>query len=238
MTHEKILSARLMKSVPMYIEKNYGAHAASEYLKRTGVSGEQLNDSDLWLSWEQYLAMLSELVRITGDESSAYEAGRYVSAPGVLKEAWHLLFTGLVNVKTAFKALIPVGRMYNRSADWEILDITGTSVRLRINWMEGIRTNRASCLNRQGMLASIPAMFGMPEARSSELQCQADGHDSCIEEYACKTLDGVCSRSGSRQRASSLPPQPCLYFRRFGPWPRQLRLSPFSPGLSLTTPSS
>lgn len=183
MNNEKVITARLMRIFPLYVEQNYGLDAKEEYLMRTGVSSDDLSDPDAWVSWGQYLRMLDELVRLTGDGSSPYKAGVLTASKGVLNEAWHLLFTGLVNVKTVFRALVRIGHMYNRSADWEILDITGSSVRLRINWKDGIRTNRASCLNRQGMLASIPTMFGMPEARSSELQCQADGHDSCVEEY-------------------------------------------------------
>ncbi|MBI5235074.1 MAG: response regulator [Deltaproteobacteria bacterium] len=183
MTTEKLISIRLMKCFPVYIEKNYGPDAAIEYLKRTGLTSEQLNDPDLWITWEQYIRMIDELVKFTGDQSSPFEAGKYASAPTILHEAWHLIFANLVDMKTMFRTLVKINPMYNRTADWEIIELTRTCVRLRIKWRHGIRTTKASCLNRQGMIGATTTMFGMPQAKSKELQCQSDGYDSCVEEY-------------------------------------------------------
>ena len=176
------VSTRVIKSVFVYLEKKYGETTLIKFCKNLPLDYEYLADENNWISWSFYKDFLNKLVEFTNDEDSPFKAGTYAAS----KECWGNLFyvfTFFNSPKYIFKKALEYNPNFNKSASWEVIELSSNKALLKIKWNDGFITDRNCCINRHGQLASIPTVSSVPPAKVREIQCVCNGADCCIEEY-------------------------------------------------------
>ncbi|MFH1728194.1 MAG: hypothetical protein ABIA04_07240 [Pseudomonadota bacterium] len=148
------LSTRVLKSVFVYIRREYGVDELSSFTQKLSLPFDYLRDENNWVSWKFYKEFLNELVSFTSDPESPYKAGLYAAS----KDVWGSFFfifkllksTRIIaSPKSVFKKVVETNSKFNKSASWDIINSTDKSIKLKILWNNDFKADKNCCINRQ-----------------------------------------------------------------------------------------
>lgn len=177
-------NARVIGGVVDYCEELFGRPGLEEALKQAGVSYSDITNHENWISAETYEYLLHLLVDRTGDPLAPFKIGLRTLSKERLGSLWFIIgLANLSSIRSLYKVGIESCSLFNRSADWKILDISANKVMFKITPRAGITIGKLGCLHRQGAFCAVPILFGMPQAECTESKCVANGDNCCIEEY-------------------------------------------------------
>ncbi|PIX85271.1 MAG: hypothetical protein COZ32_09415, partial [Nitrospirae bacterium CG_4_10_14_3_um_filter_53_41] len=177
------VNCRAFNCILVYVEETYGRKALEEFISRTGLSLDYLQDQNHWVSWSYYCNLLETLVEWTGDPASPFKAGTYSGH----KKSWGYLFYifyAFGNVGKVLKKVTEIAPHINKGAEWTLLRLQKNKCTFRVHMKEGYPAKKVCCECRLGQVAGISRAFGMPLGKARETQCQALGADSCILEIS------------------------------------------------------
>jgi diguanylate cyclase (GGDEF)-like protein len=171
------LTSRLILS---YVEREAGGQAAAQMLSLAGLSSieDQLRDENYWFSYETKLALWDAAERVLKDP----EVARHVGAT-VLK------LSVAMGLKRTLRALGTPGFVYgnvvraNAKFNWahqlEVVEKDDDWLRLRYTDVSGAGYHHYDCEYTQGLLATVPQLFGLPPARVTQTTCGVRGGGYC-----------------------------------------------------------
>ena len=176
------LSCMAIKPVLVYIEKRFGKEELKKFVIETGMDLDYLEDKDNWISFDYYNAFLEKLVIFTGNPDVAYETGRYFSYSffNYMLNILKLVSTPLI----AFKKAAEYSSLYTRIGKFEYTSTGNSKGILKYVIFPGHTQSKLNCDAIKGLYAAFPSMWGLPPAKIKEIQCQAEGADSCVYEIS------------------------------------------------------
>jgi|GEM_PF-705393 len=171
------LTSRLLFA---YVEREAGGHAVQELLERAGLQDEEeeLRDENCWFSYETKLALWRAAQEVLGDRQVAEHAGEAA-----------LDLSVAMGLKRALRALGTPGFVYgnvaraNAKFNWAhelvVVESGHESVRMSYRDIAGVGYDPLDCQYTKGLLATVPQLFGLPQASVEHPVCGARGEGSC-----------------------------------------------------------
>lgn len=182
------LNVRVINHILYSFESDFGRDELVKFMDKTGIPLKYFQNEYNWVSYEYHCNLLHQLVKYTGDEKKPYKYGlniiKYTEALGVMRT----LFTLIPTPSYVYKTLASTSPRYSKNGEFKHVNIKKNKAIIEFKSYKEFKPNKYNCLNINGILTAIPALFGLPYADVKELQCEADGADSCIYEIAWQKL--------------------------------------------------
>lgn len=171
------VTSRLILS---YVERERGRRAVKELLARAAMVEREaeLRDEDTWFSFEEKIKLWQAAAAVTGDPLIAERVGERV-----------LEFNVGMTVRRALRALGSPDFVYRNIArangkfNWahalEVVERHPGHVRLAYRDVSGVGYHRFDCDYTNGLLRTIPQLFGLPAATVAHPVCGARGEGHC-----------------------------------------------------------
>jgi diguanylate cyclase (GGDEF)-like protein len=163
-----------------YVEREAGGHAVQELLERAGLEAaeRELRDENCWFSYETKLALWGAAEEVLGDPDVAEHAGEAaldLSVAMGLKRALRALGTPAFVYGNVARA----NAKFNWAHELVVIDSGRESVRMRYKDISGVGYHRHDCRYTKGLLATVPQLFGLPQAHVEHTLCGARGDRWC-----------------------------------------------------------
>ncbi len=171
------VSVRTTRSMLLYFERTYGRARLEQAWTQMPLSLEYLDDLKNFISYAFLERFLSQLTEASGDPDFVDKAGRHIATPEGLGFAYYLL-RSVGSPELAYRKTIELGATYNRVGHFTVEKSSPNE--LTLSYRSDVRENhRLACRGRMANFCSFPTIWGLPEAKVEELQCQVQGADSC-----------------------------------------------------------
>lgn len=182
------LSVRIINHILHSFEADYGRNELVKFMDKTGLPLKYFQNEYNWVSFEYHCNLLNQLVKYTGDKDIPYKYGmniiKYSDSLGVMKT----LFTLTPSPSYVYKTLVATSPRYSKNGIYKNTEIKKNKAIIEFQHFKNFKADKNNCMHIRGIFTSIPTFFGLPYANVKELQCAADGADSCIYEITWQKL--------------------------------------------------
>src|SRR3954451_13294382 len=164
-----------------YVRSVAGDDAVARVLERAGVpyTAEQLEDQAIWWSYETRIRLFEAATEVVGDPRLMYEVGASAMQSG-LAHGIVILLRAMGTPRQVFKQLPRAVGKFSTTSTMEIVESGATSATIRFTLHPGFEHSRLDCIYAQGLLTTVPTVFGLPPAAIEHGECESDGAPSCI----------------------------------------------------------
>ncbi|MFH1836517.1 MAG: ATP-binding protein [Candidatus Omnitrophota bacterium] len=179
------LNCRAVKAIILYFGNIYGQQELENFVYKTQMSLDYLEDPHNWISFDYFCRLLKSLVEYTGDPKAPYNAGIYtckVKTFGALSN----IASRFGSPRSMYKLTVEVSPMYAKMDTFSISDLKRNSCTITLRMNKGYKQDKNNCLNLQGTFASIPLLWNLPQAKVKEEECSADGKEACVYKVTWK----------------------------------------------------
>ncbi|MBC7963716.1 MAG: GAF domain-containing sensor histidine kinase [Steroidobacteraceae bacterium] len=175
---EPLYSSRIIDIFLKLLGKRYPHVNVGELLSYAGMKAYEVADQGHWFTQEQVDRFHDRLVRMSGNEAIAREAGRFAASPDALGVMKQNILSFVGPVKT-FELVNKTCSNLSRSFSMASRRIGPNKVELTATFREGVQEKPYQCENRIGTIEAVLMMFnyGLPEVEHSE--CIFKGGSTC-----------------------------------------------------------
>src|SRR3954471_5568516 len=158
-----------------------GEEAVSRLLAAAAIpqSAEYLENVENWMSYSDAGSLMEAAVELTGDDQLIRRVGEDMVRQHAGTTVATLL-RSLGSPQAIFEQLTLAATKFSTVIDMAPVEVEPGRVVVRAKAKHGYVRHRLHCPYTQGMLASPPALVGLPPARVIESQCEIDGGDHCL----------------------------------------------------------
>ncbi|MFC1671791.1 ATP-binding protein [Planctomycetota bacterium] len=179
------LNCRSVRPILFYLEEGYGRERMCDFVYGTKMHLPYLENENNWVSYDYWCRLLARLVEFTGDARSPFAAGTYASRRGCFGTL-QTFFSRLGTPGDVYRLGVLFASRYGKMGTLKIGEKKRDRCTIEVRYHDAFSQDRNNCLNLQGVFSSIPSLWGLPFARVKELQCVADGAESCIHQFVWK----------------------------------------------------
>ncbi|MCU1431755.1 MAG: diguanylate cyclase with sensor, partial [Actinotalea sp.] len=162
-----------------------GESAVHAVVARADVaqSPAELEDAAAWVGYDTRIRLFEAATEVLGDPDLLFAvgAGALVHGP---EEFLPLALRALGTPREVFTRIPGATARLTTTSTMALLAVSGTSATLEYQLDEGYAPSRLDCRYVQGLLASVPGLFGLPLATVDHPACQSDGAPACVYEIA------------------------------------------------------
>src|SRR3712207_1602782 len=115
-----------------------------------------------------------------------------------------LLLRALGTPRQVFRQLPRAVLKFSTTSTMRIRDVGPTSATIDYRLHEGYEHSRLDCAYAQGLLSTVPTIFGLPAAVIRHDSCESDGREACIYHLSWERRARLRRR---RQDERSLAPE-------------------------------
>ena len=164
-----------------YVRSVAGEDAVAQVLARAGLrySAEQLEDQALWWSYETRIRLFEAATEVVGDPRLMFRVGAAALQSG-LAHGIVILLRAMGTPRQVFRQLPRAVAKFSTTSTMEIVESGATSATIRFTLHPGFQHSRLDCIYAQGLLTTVPTVFGLPPAEIEHDECESDGAPSCI----------------------------------------------------------
>jgi len=173
-----LYNSRVIDTYVRLIRTKYPQVRLDELLSHAGMKQYEIADQGHWFSQRQIDLFYEKLVQLTGNESIAREAGRYVASPdaiGVLR----LYVLSMIGPSHVFELLRQSSANLTKSAIYHSRKIASNKVEITVTPNPGITERYFQCQNRIGIFEAILCMFSYDLPVIEHEECMFRGATSC-----------------------------------------------------------
>jgi len=176
----ELYNSRVIDTYLKYIRKKYHNKInETELLNYCGIKSFEVKDEDAWFTQTQINKFHEKLVKMTGNENIAIEAGRFAASP----EALGYLRETILSLKTpleVYKFIGEISPLINRSSKYESKAISDNEVEIYVSQNENVREKQFQCKNRIGNFEAVPELFGLKRAVVEQKECLFKNSTKCV----------------------------------------------------------
>jgi diguanylate cyclase (GGDEF)-like protein len=164
-----------------YVRGRGGDEAVAEVLRRAELpyTAEELDDQSRWWSYETRIRLFAAATEVLGDPQTMYKVGASALQSGIA-HSLVLLLRAMGTPRQVFRQIPRAVTKFSTTSTMEMLDVTATTATIRFQLHDGYRHSRLDCEYAQGLLTTVPTIFGLPPARIVHDECESDGHPACL----------------------------------------------------------
>jgi len=176
--NKQLYNSRIIDTYIKLIKSKYSYVNIIELLSYAKMKPYEVADQAHWFTQEQVDLFYENLVKITGNENIAREAGRYAASPdalGVMRQ----YVLGFISPANAFKMVRKSATNITRSSVYESKKISSNKVEITVKPNEGVTEKPFQCENRIGFFETIITLFNhkLPDIKHPE--CMFKGGKVC-----------------------------------------------------------
>ncbi|GAB3354041.1 diguanylate cyclase domain-containing protein [Modestobacter lapidis] len=164
-----------------YVRAAAGDDAVAETIRRAGVPhGEvDLLDPANWTSYDTRIRLFAAATEVLGDPRTMFQVGATALARG-MSPSVVLVVRAMGSPRQVVRQLPGAVLKFSTTSTMEVLDsgVTHATVSMRLH--PAYEHSRLDCQYAQGLLTSVPSVFGLPPARIVHDECESDGHPTCL----------------------------------------------------------
>jgi hypothetical protein len=171
------LGVSTVKSNLLYFTKHYGRERLEQAWRDAALPLPLSYVEDLanYVSVAFVERLLRVLVEASGDTEFLEKAARTVATPEAIGVIYYIM-KGMRSPQLVYRKTIEISPNFNRVGEFTVEAITDTE--LTLGYRSKVReSDRSLCISRMTQFSSFPTIWGMPEAKVTELQCQVRGAD-------------------------------------------------------------
>ncbi|WP_166806201.1 putative bifunctional diguanylate cyclase/phosphodiesterase [Cryobacterium cheniae] len=163
-----------------HVRERGGDGAVTEVLARSGVHQDAatLQNTSTWVSYATRIRLFEAATMVLGDPSTMFTVGT-----GAVRGDIHPVLVQLLSTFASpgaiFRQMPRMVPKFTTTSTVDALQIGKTRATVRYRLHDGYRPSRLDCQYAQGLLSSVPAIFGLAPALISHPQCQSDGYPAC-----------------------------------------------------------
>jgi len=178
MNDKPLYNSRIIDTYIKFIKRHYSYVNIGDLLDYAKMKAYEVADQGHWFTQEQIDLFYEKLVKITGNEKIAREAGRYAASPdalGVMRQ----YALGLVGPSSAFALLKQATANFVKSSTYESRKLASDKVEITVTPKEGIEEKLFQCENRIGFFEAIVMMFNYKLHNIQHTECIFKGGKVC-----------------------------------------------------------
>src|SRR4051795_1591922 len=164
-----------------YVRAQAGDEAVAQVLTLAGVpyTAAELDDQSRWWSYDTRIRLFAAATEVLDDPQTMFKVGASALHSG-LAHALVLLLRAMGSPRQVFTRLPRAVEKFSTTSTMEILEAGAVSATIRYRLHEGYQHSRLDCEYAQGLISTVPTVFGLPAARIRHDECESDGHPACI----------------------------------------------------------
>jgi diguanylate cyclase (GGDEF)-like protein len=185
-----------------YIRSHGGDDAVAEVLRRAGVprTPDELEDQSRWWGYDTRIRLFTAATEVLDGPDTMFEVGAAAIHSG-LAHSLVLLLRALGSPRQVFRSLPRAVAKFSTTSTMEMLEVGATSATIRYRLHEGYVHSRLDCRYAQGLLSTVPTIFGLPPAQIEHEECESDGHSACIYRLSWQRRNRMPLRRRSERSA-------------------------------------
>ena len=164
-----------------YVRVTSGEEAVARVLARSGVpyTAEQLEDQSRWWSYDTRIRLFPAATDELDDPELMFKVGAAALHSG-LANSMVILLRAMGTPRQVFRQLPRAVAKFSTTSTMVVLDTSATSASIRYTLHPGYGHSRLDCIYAQGLLSTVPTIFGLSAARIEHDECESDGHAACV----------------------------------------------------------
>ncbi|MFW3172221.1 diguanylate cyclase domain-containing protein [Geodermatophilus sp. CPCC 206100] len=164
-----------------YVRAQAGDAAVEDVLRRAGVpcTAEELSRASSWTSYDTRIRLFTAATEVLGDPDAMFRVGR-AALSHCMHPALVLLVRAMGSPRHVFRQLPRAIAMFSTTSTMEVLEVGARSATVRFRLRPGYVHSRLDCAYAQGLISTVPAIFGLPPAEVRHSECESDGHPGCL----------------------------------------------------------
>ncbi|MFN7972343.1 MAG: diguanylate cyclase [Acidobacteriota bacterium] len=170
------IAARTMLA---YVSERCGPGAASDVARASGLPEEYLRDEHHWMEFAAAQAMSERCKEVLGDPRAPYtialDSARLRTVGPTL-----VMARALGSPKAAFRIVPRFNRQFTRVVEMDVRSAEEGHAVLTAEYAPSVTPHKNDCLYRQGVLAGVPTLWGLPPAKVEEQECACSGAPRCV----------------------------------------------------------
>ena len=164
-----------------YVRTRGGSDAVAEVIRRAGIQAEaaELDDQSRWWSYDTRIRLFAAATEVLDDPDTMFKVGAAALHSG-LAHSLVLLLRAMGTPRQVFRSLPRAVAKFSTTSTMEIVESGATSATIAFRLHDGYQHSRLDCRYAQGLITTVPTVFGLPPAVIVHDQCESDGHPACI----------------------------------------------------------
>ena len=164
-----------------YVRVTSGEETVARVLARSGVpyTAEQLEDQSRWWSYDTRIRLFAAATDELDDPELMFKVGAAALHSG-LANSMVILLRAMGTPRQVFRQLPRAVAKFSTTSTMVVLDTSATSASIRYTLHPGYGHSRLDCIYAQGLLSTVPTIFGLSAARIEHDECESDGHAACV----------------------------------------------------------
>jgi diguanylate cyclase (GGDEF)-like protein len=164
-----------------YVRSVAGDAAVQQVLAKACVlhTAEELEDQSRWWSYDTRIRLFEAATEVVGDPRLMFRVGAAAMQSG-LAHSIVILLRAMGTPRQVFRQLPRAVAKFSTTSTMEIVESGATSATIRFTLHPGFQHSRLDCIYAQGLLTTVPTVFGLPPAEIEHDECESDGAPACI----------------------------------------------------------
>lgn len=163
-----------------HVREHGGDGAVTEVLARAGVQQDvdTLQNTSTWVGYATRIRLFEAATAVLGDPNTMFTVGTG-AVRGDVQPVLVQLLSVFASPGAIFRQIPRMVPKFTTTSTADAIQVGKTSATVRYRLHDGYVPSRLDCQYAQGLLSSVPAIFGLAPAHLSHPQCQSDGYPAC-----------------------------------------------------------
>ena len=149
-----------------YVRKQAGDAAVQRVLDRAGVpyTAAQLEDQSLWWSYDTRIRLFQAATDELDDPDLMFKVGAAALHSG-LAHGLVILLRAMGSPRQVYRQIPRAVAKFSTTSTMRMLEVGATSATIHYTLHDGFEHSRLDCIYAQGLLTTVPTVFGLAAAR-------------------------------------------------------------------------
>src|SRR5688500_111217 len=192
-----------------YVRRIGGDEAVARVLELADVpvTAEELDDQSRWWSYDTRIRLFAAATEVLDDPQTMFKVGASALHSGPA-HSLVILLRAMGSPRQVYSRLPRAVAKFSTTSTMEIVESGAVSATVRYRLHPGYVHSRLDCEYAQGLMTTVPTVFGLPPARIVHEECESDGHPVCVYHLTWERRSLL--RRRRRDDASDDPELPAL----------------------------
>ncbi|TLN03442.1 HD domain-containing protein [bacterium] len=173
-----LYNSRIIDTYLRLLKKKYSYVNIGDLLRSAKMEPYEVADQGHWFNQEQVDLFYERLVKVTGNEQIAREAGRFAAAPDSISVLRQYVL-GLGSPAKAYELIGKTSQNFTRSSRYESRRIASNKVEIIVTPEKGVCEKPFQCENRIGFLEAVATVFNKKLLHVEHPECIFHDGSAC-----------------------------------------------------------